>query len=274
MHPPTAVPPAPVSPDPVPGPPAPAGSVNVEGSLKSRLTRWAAGLFIGGYLSVLAVGVASHAVGYGQGSHPIMYYVVWDMFCGWSAQSYRTHVLAEGESGTWYDVGTGPWDDGRPFRPYGELKRVHYDVDATHAASLGMNVLRHTAHEPIMRIAVVEECWAKKYNMPEPYWSARWNVPKDPASYFAVRHTLTADGQLLGSKPGWAAEVTRRSVQSSEKIRRIASRPGRLTSPVRQASYESATASNALTPDYKTDAADDLSAEDVFRPSLVADLND
>ena len=217
MHPPPAVPPA---------APHPAAAASTPLPLKTRLGRWAACLFIGGYLGTLGAGVAAHALGYGQGAHPLMYYIVWDMFCGWSAQSYRTHVLAEGESGTWYDAGSGPWDDARPFRPYGDLKRIHYDIDATHAARIGLNVLRHTAHEPIVRVAVVEEVWAKKYNLPEPYWSARWNVPKDPASYYAVRHVLTPEGQLLGSQPGWAAEVVRRHVQDRRKIRRLAVRPG------------------------------------------------
>ena len=196
-------------------------------------------MVIAGYLGVMSAGVAAHALGFGLGSHPLMYYIVWDMFCGWSAQSYRTHVIAEGESGTWYDAGVGPWDARRPFRPYGDLKRIHYDVEATHAARLGLNVLRHTAHEPIVRIAVVEECWAKKFNMPEPYWSARWNVPKDPASYYAVRHTLTADGQLIATKPSWAAEVARQGLQRNERIRRLASRPGVVpANPLRPAGYE------------------------------------
>ncbi|MFH5803535.1 hypothetical protein [Alienimonas sp. DA493] len=193
-------------------------------SLKTRLSRWAAGLFIGGYLSVLGAGVAAHALEFNQGAHPLMYYIVWDMFCGWSAQSYRTHVIAEGESGTWYEVGTGPWEESRPFRPYGDLARIHYDVNATHSARAALNVLRHTSHEPIVRIALVEEVWAKKFNLPEPHWSERWNVPKDPASYYAVRHVLSADGQLLGSRPGWATEVVQRHVQDREKIRRLSAR--------------------------------------------------
>ncbi|NNJ26318.1 hypothetical protein [Alienimonas chondri] len=205
-------------------PAAPTSGAPAKPTLKTRLTRWAAGLFIGGYLSMLSVGVGSHAMGYGESAHPLMYYIVWDMFCGWSAQSHRTHVLAEGESGTWYEAGIGPWHDDRPFQPYGDLDRIHYDMDATHSPRMALNVLRHTSHEPITRIAIVEEVWAKKYNLPEPYWSARWNVPKMPTSYYAVRHVLTADGQLLNSGPAWSAEVARRHVQDREKIRRLATR--------------------------------------------------
>ena len=190
----------------------------------ARAGKWAAGLFIGGYVGLLGVGVASHAMGFGTGAHPLMYYIVWDMFCGWSAQSYRTHVLAEGESGTWYDAGVGPWDEARPFRPYGDLPRLDYDIDGAHAARLGLNVLRHSAHEPIQRLVVIEEVWPKKYNLPEPHWSARWNVPKDPASYYAVRHVLTAEGRLLASGPAWATEVTRQSLHGNPKVRRLAAR--------------------------------------------------
>ncbi|QDT16103.1 hypothetical protein [Alienimonas californiensis] len=220
MHAPPAVPPD--TDHPVPSPAAAASAA--ASTLKTRLSRWAASLFIGGYLSVLAAGVASHALEFHQGSHPLMYYIVWDMFCGWSAHSYRNHVIAEGESGTWYEVGTGPWEEARPFRPYGDLKRIHYDVNATHGARTALNVLRHTAHEPIVRIALVEEVWAKKFNLPEPHWSERWNVPKDPASYYAVRHVLSPNGQLLGSRPSWASEVVQRNVQDRAKIRRFSPR--------------------------------------------------
>ncbi len=237
-------------------------------TLGRRLGRWAAGLFIGGYLSVMGLGVAAHALGFAEGSHPLMYYIVWDMFCGWSAQSYRTHVIAQGASGAWYDAGTGPWDDARPFRPYGDLKRVHYDVDATHSARMGLNVLRHTAHEPIERVLVVEECWAKKYNLPEPHWSARWHVPKDPASYYTVRHVMTADGQLTGTQPGWATEVARRSVQDRAKIRRLASRPGPvLAGPVRRASASDADRA-------RPSRFDSLTTFAGFDEPIVADLAD
>ena len=187
----------------------------------AALKLWAAGVFIAGYLGSLGLGVASHALRYGEGAHPLMYYVVWDMFCGWTPHSYRTHVLAEGESGTWYDASTGPWDD---FKPYGHLPRICYDVEGTHAARIGLNVLRHSAHEPIARLVVVEECWPKKFNLPQDRWEARFHGPKDPVSYFAVRHVVSADGVLLGSRPSWFAETVRRDLHGGEKVRRLAHR--------------------------------------------------
>ena len=31
---------------------------------------------------------------------------------------------------------------------------------------MGLNVLKHTQHEPIGRLFVIEECWQKKYSTP------------------------------------------------------------------------------------------------------------
>ena len=172
--------------------------------------------FIGCYLAAMAGGVVSHAVGYGQNAHPLMYYFVWDMFCGWSAQSTRTHVLAEGESGQWYDAGVGPWDS---FRPYGELPRVHYDMQGVHAPRLAANVLRHTSHEPIRRLVVVEECWPKKFNLPAEVYARRFGAEKDPVSYFNVRHVVSADGRLVASRPAWADAEHARHLAAALKPR-------------------------------------------------------
>ncbi|MBM4075207.1 MAG: hypothetical protein FJ267_06145, partial [Planctomycetes bacterium] len=87
------------------------------------MRRWFAKITIGLYLSVLSVGIISHAMNFGTFSHPAMYYIVWDMFCGWTAHEIRYHVIAEGESGTYYDVSQGPWGT---FMPYGDLPRSQY----------------------------------------------------------------------------------------------------------------------------------------------------
>ena len=197
--------------------------------LPARFGRWAAGLFVGCYLTAMAGGVASHAVGFGQHCHPLMYYFVWDMFCGWSAQSTRTHVLAEGVSGRWYDASEGPWE---PFHPYGNLPRINYDIQATHSARIGLNVLRHTAHEPIARVVVVEECWPKKYNLPADLYESRFLTEKRPRSYFAVRHILTGDGRLVGSRQGWAAAETGRTLLANPKLLRQRRAPVQLVSHV------------------------------------------
>jgi hypothetical protein len=116
------------------------------------------------------------------------------MFCGWAAHDCRFHAIAEGVSGTHYQVLPGPWGD---FAPFGSLGRHQYDVDGTSSGRLAMNVLRHTAHEDITRIFIVEENWPKKFNMPDEQWDARWDVPKDPKRYYTLRHVITPEGTLL-----------------------------------------------------------------------------
>ncbi|HIK95579.1 MAG TPA: hypothetical protein EYG03_26840, partial [Planctomycetes bacterium] len=64
-----------------------------------HLRRWMTHAVIVVYLSWLGHGVFCHALQYRVSAHPLMYFTVWDMFCGWSGWSYRTHVVAEGESG-------------------------------------------------------------------------------------------------------------------------------------------------------------------------------
>ena len=113
------------------------------------LKRWLAGAFIVAYLSALGLGVVSHALAFQQNAHPMMYFVVWDMFCGWSAYASRTHVIAEGESGKFYRLTPTPWGE---YHPYSDLGRQHYDPFSSHCQRIGTNVLRHTRHEPISRM--------------------------------------------------------------------------------------------------------------------------
>ena len=67
------------------------------------MKRLATVLFILAYIGSLGWGIVAHAVKYKASSHPAMYFVVWDMFCGWSAYANRTQIIAEGESGRYYD---------------------------------------------------------------------------------------------------------------------------------------------------------------------------
>ncbi len=160
--------------------------------------------FVCTYLSVLSFGIFAHALSFMQGSHPAMYFIVWDMFCGWSAYSQRFHVIAEGESGEWYEAAPGPWGS---FQPFGTLDRRHYDSFSAHLPNLAMNNLRHTAHEPITRVFVVEENWAKKYNMPEDVWQRQYGTvkPRDEqiTRYHRVRRVHSGDGSPLHSYTPW-----------------------------------------------------------------------
>ncbi|HEY2252739.1 MAG TPA: hypothetical protein VGH74_16810, partial [Planctomycetaceae bacterium] len=60
----------------------------------------------------------------------------------------------------------------------------------------GLNVLKHTQHEPISRILVVEECWPKKFNLPEPVWNMRYDNPKEEYHYYRLRVVMLPDGTV------------------------------------------------------------------------------
>ena len=67
-----------------------------------RIKRWAVSLVIVGYLSSLGYGIVCHTLNFNTASHPAMYFVVWDMFCGWSAYANRVHIIGEGEDNKYY----------------------------------------------------------------------------------------------------------------------------------------------------------------------------
>jgi hypothetical protein len=129
-----------------------------------------------------------------------MYFVVWDMFCGWAAYSTRNQVIVEGESGQFYEVLPPPWGE---IQPYGSLGRRHYDPYQTFCMSMAQNVLKHTDHEPITRIFVLEEAWAKKFNLPDRLWEARYEEPKSPHRYRHVRYVFSSDGIPLQTNNNW-----------------------------------------------------------------------
>lgn len=179
------------------------------------MKRWIIVLFIVVYMCSLGWGVVAHTLNYGSGSHPMMYFLVWDMFCGWSAYSARTHIIGEGESGTYYELAPGPWGE---LHPYGDLGRQHYDSYGAHSYKIGMNTLKHTEHEPMTRLFVVEELWAKKFNMPQALWKKRFEEPKQVHKYYHVRHILTPDGIVLQSRPTWLAYQYSLSVSRNPRL--------------------------------------------------------
>ncbi|NQV27441.1 MAG: hypothetical protein HQ518_24085 [Rhodopirellula sp.] len=152
------------------------------------------------YLGVLALGLGSHALHYRTGAHPSMYFIVWDMFCGWSAYEDRTHIIGQGESGKYYNLAPAPWGD---YRPFGDIERHHYDPFTMHSGALALSTLRHTEHEPIQQIFVVQETWAKKFNLPDQLWAERYTEPKDPHSYFHLLKILDGNGELQVSNLAW-----------------------------------------------------------------------
>jgi hypothetical protein len=154
--------------------------------------------FIVGYLSLLTYGNACHILRHNTGNHPLMYMIVWDMFCGWTAYDSRVHIIAEGESETFYDLSTPPWGE---IHAFGYVGRGNYDSFNNHSGTLAMNVLNHTSHEPIRRILVIEEVFAKKLNLPDHVWNLRYDIPKDPKKYYHIRQEMLGDGTLVSKFP-------------------------------------------------------------------------
>jgi hypothetical protein len=179
--------------------------------MKRRLSQ----LTIGLYLAALSWGVFAHAVSFGVGAHPTMYFIVWDMFCGWSAFESRLHIVGEGVSGKYYELSPGPWGD---IVPYGDAGRRHYDIVGAHVGRIAMNALKHTEHEPMSRIVVVEECWPKKYNMPEHVWDQRFDEPKDFHSYYQLRSVLAPNGQVMSMHSNWIARQMQMSVGANPRL--------------------------------------------------------
>ena len=164
------------------------------------MKRWLAHITIVAYLGALSWGLCAHMLRVGTGAHPVMYFLVWDMFCGWSAWAGKSHVVGQGESGRYYELAPAPWGD---LHPFGSLDRHDYDPNAIFSARMAVNCLRHTQHEPIVRIFVVEECWPKKFNLPDELWALRHSRPKDIHKYYRVRHVLTGEGQLVQTYTDW-----------------------------------------------------------------------
>jgi len=179
------------------------------------MRRWFAKLTIGLYVGALFLGISAHAMSFGTSAHPAMYYFVWDMFCGWTAHEIRYHVLAEGESGTYYDVSQGPWST---FTPYGDLSRAQYDATGNAHHKMALNTLRHTDHEPIVRILVAEEVWPKKFNLPDHVWNLRFDEPKDPKSYFWLKTVLDAEGNVLSHRPTYLSYLYTKTVANNPRL--------------------------------------------------------
>ena len=172
-------------------------------------------LAICAYLGSLSWGIVAHTVDVGVGSHPAMYYVVWDMFCGWGAYSSRWHVIGEGESGRYYEVAPAPWGE---LKPFGRQDRRHYDEQSFMTSALIRNNLRRTQHEPISRVFVVEEAWPKKFNLPDHLWSRHYQEPKDKQSYYQLRAICDSEGQVIEAYPTWNSSLYAKSLGDNPRL--------------------------------------------------------
>lgn len=179
------------------------------------MKRWVTNGIIVCYLSVVVAGVAAHAVQFHSHSHPLSYFFVWDMFCGWSAWEQRLHVVGEGDSGMLYELAPGPWGN---YKPYGDIPRHHYDSLANHAGDIAVNTLRHTQHEPIRQVFVYEEVWAKKFNLPDALKENLAPVPDERRSYFHLRNIYAADGTSLRREPSWFESRISQSLMNNPRL--------------------------------------------------------
>lgn len=180
------------------------------------MKKWLSATFICVYLGALTFGFLSHTFNVGVASHPAMYFIVWDMFCGWSAHSSELQVIAEGESGDFYRLTPEPWGD---FVPFGTRPRQDYDVRNMVGGKMGANILRHTSHEDMLRILVVEKAWPKKFNLPDNIWAQTYAEPKDVYFYYRVRAEVTPDGTTMGVRNAWLDSQIARVMTENPRLR-------------------------------------------------------
>lgn len=183
-----------------------------------RWKSWIAVGFISCYVTYLAWGALAHTLKLGSGLGPVNYFTVWDMFCGWTAWDSRTHIVAEGASGQFYDV-KEPWGE---FHPFGSIARIQYDSTNHLLSNHIHNILRHTSHEDIDRVYVVEEVWPKQYNLPPKLFDYYFDRPNDKLSYFHLRAVCNDDGTPRASFPGWHAQQQLSAVYENPRLKRQA----------------------------------------------------
>ena len=180
------------------------------------------------YIGFLSWGSAAHAFKIGTGGNTISYWAVWDMFCGWSAWDTRTHIVAQGASGKYYEV-KEPWGE---FHPFGSLSRIHYDHTNHLLPKHIRNILSRTKHEPIDQVYVVEEVWPKQYNMPPRLYQHYFDRENDKQSYFNLRAIFMEDGQTVTAYPTWDSKQRLSSIYDNPRLRRQASQASSLYSPL------------------------------------------
>lgn len=204
------------------------------------MRRWIAISVIVSYLSVLGFGIFSHALGYKSTQNVGMYYIIWDMYCGWCGYELRQHLVAEGVSGKYYELTPAPWTE---FVPFGSADRHNYDGNAFFTWTLASHILDHTEHEEIAEIILVEEAWSKKYNLPDAYYQARYEEPKKKRSYYRQRVVLSPDGEVRMKVLDWCNFQGFLAVSDNPRlIRDMANQPYMMSdgmiSPVIQASHK------------------------------------
>ena len=177
-----------------------------------RLMAW---VVISSYLSLLGFGLFSHALGYKQTDHVAMYFIIWDMYCGWCGHEIRHHIIAEGESGQFYEVTPAPWGE---FTPCATIERHHYDGTASFTGAIARHILDHTEHEPITEVTLVEEAWSKKYNLPDEMYLAQNEVPKEKRSYYRTRSVLSPEGEYRQRTLDWTNWLSYQALTNNPRL--------------------------------------------------------
>lgn len=179
------------------------------------MKRWLTHGFIGTYLAILMYGVVCHTINYKPHEHLGMYFIVWDMYCGWDAYETRRHLVAEGLSGNYYELSPAPWGN---FIPFGSAARHDYDGQAQYSGRIATNVLKHTDHEPITRVFLIDESWPRKYNLPEHLWKQRYDEPQDKYSYNYLRAEYTPEGECAQLHYPWKTHLTSRALMANPRL--------------------------------------------------------
>ena len=164
------------------------------------MKRWLTDLATGAYLAALLTGLASVLVRVEFGPRLLMYFLTFNMFCGWSGYEARMEIVGEGASGAFYELEPGPWGE---FHPYGPMGRRHYDQEFEYGKYFVKNCLKHTVHEPIIRVYVVEVEYPKRLNLPDDQYLAYYNKPKVDQKYYHTRFILEPDGEIIAQQPVW-----------------------------------------------------------------------
>lgn len=182
--------------------------------------RWWKNLIIVTYLGMLSYGLVVHALKIEKFGSIANYFLVWDMYCGWSSFETRGLLVAEGESGQLYNAAP-PWKE---LSPFGSAKRHDYDTYGIFSGQVAANTLKHTQHEPIVRIMLVEQLWSKKYNLPDHLWEQRFDTPRTPRNYYYIRTVFDSTGAPTTRHFDWESNLTYRTIVANPALRSTVAR--------------------------------------------------
>lgn len=188
------------------------------------MRRWIVCTFIVAYASVLSFGIACQTLRMGTTMHPAMYFIVWDMYCGWNAYNHKYRAVAEGVSGQFYDLNPAPWG---AFRPFNTLDRLQSIGLSNNQARVTRLVANNTQHEPFTRMFVIEEAWAKQFDLPEYIWKASNAIQRSPYYYTKVVLEQSGDGEITMADGPWLDSQSQMMLADNPRIEQEirASRP-------------------------------------------------